>query len=166
MKKFFCTFMALAVLNLSIFASAPLTRGTVVYIRTMAEMTSKTGGTLDAVVDADVKATDGSVLIKKGTRVNVNTDCQKAKGVGKPGSITLSNLSTTSVDGQIINLAGSLSEQGESKRGKALGLGLGLGLGLFLPCLAILAMKGGEAVIPSGTVYNQFSVADEYQISL
>ena len=166
MKKLFCTFMALAVLNLSIFASAPLTRGTVVYIRTMSEMNSKTGGTLDAVVDGDVKAADGSVLIKKGTRVNVNTDCQKAKGVGKPGIIILSNLSTTSVDGQQINLAGSVSEQGESKRGKALGLGLGLGLGLLLPCLAILAKKGGEAVIPSGTVYNQFSVSDEYLIAL
>ena len=49
-------------------------------------------------------------------------------------------------------------------RNKALGLGLGLGLCLFLPCLAILAIKGGEAVIPAGNVYNQFSVADDYQI--
>ena len=76
--------MALAVLslNLSVFASSPLTRGTVVYIRTMSEMSSKTGGTLDAIVDADVKAADGSVAIKKGTRVNVSLNTQKAKGVG------------------------------------------------------------------------------------
>jgi len=164
MKKFCCLFMAMAVLNLSIFASAPLTRGTVVYIRTMSEVSSKTSESMDAIVDADVKASDGTVLIKKGTRVNAIMDVQKAKGVGKPGSITLKNLSTTSVDGQTIYLAGSVTEQGQSKRGQALGLGLGLGLCLVLPCLAILAKKGGEAVIPAGTLYNQFSVADDYQI--
>lgn len=164
MKKFCCLFMAIAVLNLSIFASAPLTRGTVVYIRTMSEVSSKTSESMDAIVDADVKASDGTVLIKKGTRVNAIMDVQKAKGVGKPGSITLKNLSTTSVDGQTIYLAGSVTEQGQSKRGQALGLGLGLGLCLVLPCLAILAKKGGEAVIPAGTLYNQFSVADDYQI--
>ena len=158
--------MALAMLNLSIFASAPLSRGTIVYIRTMSEISSKTGQTLDAVVDADVKTADGSVVIKKGTRVNATLEVQKAKGVGKPGAITIKNLSTTSVDGQDIYLSGSMTQQGESKRGQALGLGLGLGLCLFLPCLAILAKKGGEAVIPAGTVYNQFSVADEYQIAL
>ena len=164
MKKFCCLFMAMAVLNLSIFASAPLTRGTVVYIRTMSEVSSKTSESMDAIVDADVKASDGTVLIKKGTRVNAIRDVQKAKGVGKPGSIMLKNLSTTSVDGQTIYLAGSVTEQGQSKRGQALGLGLGLGLCLVLPCLAILAKKGGEAVIPAGTLYNQFSVADDYQI--
>ena len=164
MKRFCCLFMAMAVLNLSVFATAPLVRGTVVYIRTMSEVSSKTSESLDAIVDADVKASDGSVLIKKGSRVNVRMDVQKAKGVGKPGRITLRNMSTTSVDGQTIYLAGSVNEEGESKRGKALGLGLGLGLCLFLPCLAILAKKGGEAIIPAGTIYNQFSVADDYQI--
>ena len=164
MKRFCCLFMATAVLNLSIFASAPLTRGTVVYIRTMLEVSSKTNESLNAIVDADVKSSDGTVLIKKGTRVNANMDVQKARGVGKPAVITLKNLSTTSVDGQTIYLAGSVTAQGESKRSQALGLGLGLGLCLFLPCLAILAKKGGEVVIPAGTIYNQFSVADDYQI--
>ncbi len=164
MKRFCCIFIALAVLNLSIFASAPLTRGTIVYIRTMSEVSSKTSETMDAIVDADVKSADGTVAIKKGTRVNVVLHAQKAKGVGKPGLIEIKSLSTTSVDGQTIYLAGSVKEQGQSKRGQALGLGLGLGLCLFLPCLAILAKKGSEAVIPAGTIYNQFSVADEYQI--
>ncbi len=166
MKKFCCLFMALAVLNLSIFASAPLTRGTVVYIRTMSDISSKTSETMDAVVDADVKTTDGKIAIKKGTRVNVTLESHHAKGVGKPGNITIKSISTTSVDGQTIHLAGTATQQGESKRGKVLGLGLGLGLCLFLPCLAILAKKGGEATIPAGTVYNQFSVAEEYIISL
>lgn len=166
MKKVFCLFMAMAVLNLTVFASAPLTRGTVVYIRTMSEVSSKTSESMDAIIDADVKASDGRVVIKKGTRVNVNMDIQKAKGVGKPGCITLKNISTTSVDGQTIYLAGSVKEEGQSKRGQTLGLGIGLGLCLLLPCFAILAKKGGEAVIPAGTVYNQFSVADEYQIEM
>ena len=164
MKRIFCLLLALAVLNLSTLSSAPLLRGTVVYIRSMSEVSSKTSNSMDAIVDADVKTSDGSVLIKKGTRVNANMDVQKAKGVGKPGFIIIKNLSTTSVDGQTIYLAGSVKEEGESKRGKALGLGLGLGLCLFPPCLAILAMRGEQAVIPSGTVFNQFSVADDYQI--
>ncbi|MBO4611729.1 MAG: hypothetical protein J5671_01000 [Bacteroidaceae bacterium] len=166
MKRICCLFMAMAVLNLTIFASSPLTRGTVVYIRTMSEISSKTNETIDAIVDADVKGSDGKVLIKKGTRVNANVVTKKAKGVGKPGSISLKNLSTTSVDGQTIHLSGTVSEEGENKHTKVLAVGLSVGLLLFAPCLAYLAKKGGNAVIPSGTVYNQFSVADEYQIEL
>ena len=166
MKRFCCLFIALAVLNLSIFSSAPLTRGTIVYIRMLSEVSSKASGSLDAVVDTDIKSSSGTVVIKKGTRVSGNLEVQKAKGVGKPGIILLKNLFTKSVDGQTIYLAGSVEEQGESMRNKALGLGLGLGLCLFLPCLAILAIKGGEAVIPAGNVYNQFSVADDYQIEI
>ena len=166
MKKLCCLFMAMAIMNLTVFASTPLTRGTVVYIRTMSEISSKSNASLDAVVDADVKSPDGQVLIKKGTRVNMNVDVKKAKGVGKPGTITLKNLSTTSVDGQTIYLSGSIHETGENKHGKVLGVGLGVGFFLFTPMLCYLAKKGGEAVIPSGTVYSQFSVADEYPISL
>ena len=164
MKKAICLFMAFAVLNLTVFASTPLTRGTIVYIRTMTEVSSISNQPVEAVVDADVKGDNGSVLIKKGTRIDGNMDVKKAKGVGKPGSITLSNLSTRSVDGQTIHLAGSVTREGESKRGQTLGLGLGLGLCLFLPCLAILAKKGGNAQILAGTVFTQFSVADDYQI--
>lgn len=112
MRKSICLFLALSVLNLSIFASVPLTRGTAVYVRTLSEVSSKTVGTMDAIVDSDVKATNGEVVIKKGTRVNVDMRTQKAKGVGKPGTIEIRSMSTTSVDGQTINIMGSATEQG------------------------------------------------------
>ena len=154
----------MAILNISVFAGSPLVRGTSVYIRTLSEISSKNNEALDAVIDIDVKTTDGIVAIKKGTPVNANIERQKAKGVGKQGYIQITSMSTTSVDGQTIYLSGSVKEEGENKRGKVLGLGLGIGLCLFLPCLAILAKKGGEAIISSGKIYNQFSVAQEYQI--
>lgn len=166
MRKFCCLFLALSVLNLSIFASAPLTRGTVVYIRTMSEVSSKGSHSVDAIVDADVKTSNGAVAIKKGTRVNVGLQTKKARGVGKPGVIELKSLSTVSVDGQTIYLAGIANEKGENKCGLALGLGLGLGLCVFPVFLAFLAKKGGQAVIPAGTVFNHFSVVDEYEIAL
>ena len=166
MKKICSFVLALAALNISAFASVPLARGTVVYIRTMSEISSATNESLDAIVDADVKTTDGRVAIKKGTRVNVNLVNQKAKGIGKPGTIEIKSISTTSVDGQTIYLTGSVKEEGENKRFQSLRLGLGLGLAVFPPCLAILAMKGGKAVIPAGTIYTHFSVAEEYLIDM
>ncbi len=164
-KKFCCLFMALAVLNLSVFAGTPLRRGTMVFVRTQSEISSKSGSnTLNAIVDSDVKTDDGTVVISRGTPVVANMEVKQAKGVGKPGSIAIKSMTTSSVDGQRIFLYGNVNEEGESKRGKALGLGLGLGLLVFLPFLGFLAKKGGQATIPAGTVFTQFSTADEYQI--
>lgn len=49
--------------------------------------------------------------------------------------------------------------------GKALGLGLGLGIGLFPPLLAFMALKGGQAVVPSNTAATAF-VANDYEIAV
>ena len=165
LKKFSCLFMAMAVLNLSVFAGTPLRRGTMVLVRTQSEITSKNvSNTLNAIVDSDVKASDGTIVISRGTPVMANMEVKKAKGVGKPGEIAIKSMSTTSVDGQHIYLNGSVNEEGESKKGKALGLGLGLGLLVFLPFIGFLGKKGGQAKIPAGTVFTQFSTADDYQI--
>lgn len=164
-KKFCCLFMALSVLNLSVFAGVPLRRGTVVYVKTQSDVSSKSGSnTLTAVVDSDVKASDGTVVISRGTPVTANVEVTKARGVGKPGKIAIKSMTTNTVDGQNVLLYGSVNEEGQIKKGKALGLGIGLFcfLGpIFLSCLAI---KGGQAMIPAGTVFTQFSTADEYQI--
>lgn len=161
-KKFCCLLMAFSVLNLSLFAASPLRRGTTVYVRNLADVTSKEG-TISAVVDNDVKTKDGVVAIEKGARVNVTYECKKARGVGKPGKIIITSMSTETVDGQSVLLTGSFTATGESKKGKALGLGLGLGLYAW-PFIFFLCKKGGQATIPAGTVFSQFSTADEYQI--
>lgn len=158
--------MALAVLNLSVFAGAPLRRGTVVYVRNLSEVSSKTGGTMSCIVDNDVKTTDGVVAIEKGARVNVNYECKKAKGVGKPGQIIIKSMTTEAVDGQNVLLNGNFTEKGKSKKGKSIGLAVGLTVWTgLLPFLAFLAKKGDQATIPAGTVFSQFSTADEYQIN-
>lgn len=164
-KKTFCLFMAMAVLNLSVFAGAPLRRGTLVPVRTQSELSSKSGSnSLSAIVDSDVKAADGSVVISRGTPVIAQVECKKAKGVGRPGTIAIKSMSTTSVDGQSIVLNGSVKEEGQSKKGKAIGLGVGLFWFLGPVFLACLAKKGGQATIPAGTLFTQFSAADDYQI--
>lgn len=164
-KKFCCLFMALAVLNLSVFAGAPLRRGTVVFVRTQSEISSKSESSmLNAIVDSDVKADDGTVVISRGTPVMANMEVKKAKGVGKPGKIAIKSMTTTSVDGQRIVLNGEMNQEGQSKKGKSIGLAVGLFWFLGPPFLAFLAKKGGQATIPAGTVFSQFSTADEYQI--
>ena len=166
-KKFCCLFMALSVLNLSIFAGAPLRRGTVVIVKTQSDVSSKSkNSTLNAIVDSDVKTSDGTVVISRGTPVMANMQTKKAKGVGKPGVIEIKSMTTTSVDGQNILLYGNATEEGQSKRGKAIGLGVGLFFFLGPIFLACLAKKGGQAKIPAGTVFTQFSTADEYQINI
>lgn len=159
--------MAFSIFNLSVFAGIPLRRGTVVVVRTQSELTSKDGtGNLNAFVDSDVKAEDGTILISRGTPVTAVVDVKKAKGVGKPGEINISSMTTTSVDGQSIVLNGSMNVKGQSKKGTALGLSLGLTFGLgLLPCLACLAIKGGQATVPAGTVISNFTTAGEYQVN-
>ena len=103
LKKFFCLIMAFSIFNLSIFAGIPLRRGTVVAVRTQSELNSKDGTVnFDAIVDSDVKAEDGTILISRGTPVTAIVDLKKARGVGKPGEIAIKSMTTTSVDGQSI----------------------------------------------------------------
>lgn len=113
----------------------------------------------------DVKA-DGKVLIKAGTPVQLQVERTKRRGVGRPGSLTVKPLTTTSVDGQTIVLSGgTLNVEGKKRTGKAVGLGVGLGVGLLCPpLLACLAIKGDHAVIESSTIMNNVFVANEYTI--
>lgn len=165
MRKFFTTFLALATLNLSVWAATPLTRGTMLNIRTSQNITLNQGATAAAYVDADVKSADGKVLIKRGTPVVLDVKGQKARGCGRPGEIAVTCLSTTAVDGQTITLMGGQNAEGANKKGLALGLGIGLGL-TFLPFVgfAFLAIKGGAGVIPQGMLIPNVMVQSDYTI--
>ena len=128
-------------------------------------MTSKNEGSPSAIVENDVKSKDGRVLIKRGTPVQLQIDRQKARGVGKPGSVTVKCVSTNAVDGQSILLEGSVSGEGNDKKGLSSGLGVGLGL-TFLPVVgfAFLAIKGEQAVIENNTIIPTVFVMNDYSV--
>ncbi len=159
--------VSFSLLNMSIFASSPLTRGKSVLVRITTTIDSKKGDAqnYNAVVDADVISNEGKILIKSGTPVELQIDAQKAKGCGRAGSISASCISTTSVDGQRISLNGTIGAEGANKKGAAIGTGVGLGL-TFLPFIgfAFLAIKGGNAQIKANTVINNVFVANDYEI--
>lgn len=164
--KGFCLFMAATTFNLSTFAAIPLRRGTQVPVRLVEKMSSKKSTTPNAIVDTDVKAADGTVVIKGGTPVNVESKVKKAKGTGKPGTINIKFVSTTAVDGTRIALEGSNVEvEGKNKRGVALGVGLGLGLTIVWPLLFVMCKKGGQAVIDANTLYNNIYTAYDVDIN-
>lgn len=128
-------------------------------------MTSKNEGSPSAIVENDVKSKDGRVLIKRGTPVQLQIDRQKARGVGKPGSVTVKCVSTNAVDGQSILLEGSVSGEGNDKKGLSIGLGVGLGL-TFLPGVgfAFLSIKGEQAVIENNTIIPTVFVMNDYSV--
>ncbi len=134
-------------------------------VRITSQVTIKNEGSPSAIVENDVKSKDGRVLIKRGTPVQLQIDRQKARGVGKPGSVTVKCVSTNAVDGQSILLEGSVSGEGNDKKGLSSGLGVGLGL-TFLPGVgfAFLAIKGEEAVIENNTIIPTVFVMNDYSV--
>ena len=165
LKRKLAIVMALLVLNLSMFASIPLDRGTALSIRITSQISSKSKVTPTAIVENDVKDRDSVILIKRGTPVQLQIDKKKAKGCGKAGYVQVKCVSTSAVDGQSIALEGSMDAEGDNKKGLAIGLGVGLGL-TVLPGIgfAFLAIKGEQAVIPANTVIPNVFVMNDYTI--
>lgn len=164
-KKYVIVALAALMTNLTVLASTQLERGTTLSVRVTSRITSKNEGSPSAIVENDVKGKDGKVLIKRGTPVQLQIDRKKARGVGKPGYVTVKCLSTSAVDGQNILLEGSVNDEGNDKKGLSVGLGVGLGL-TFLPGVgfAFLAIKGEQAVIENNTVIPVVVVMNDYSI--
>ncbi len=155
----------LAFIGLAAQAQTPLKRGTSVPIRFTSDLSSKKNAPEAQVVIARDVVVGKDVVIKGGTPVTVNTEKQPARGCGRAGSLQVSFISTQAVDGTTINLyGGSITREGKDKKGLAIGLGVGLGCFTAGPLLALLAIKGGQAVIPVNTVLNNVTVADDYEI--
>ena len=164
-KKYVIVALSALMTNLTVFASTRLERGTTLSVRITSQVTSKNEGSPSAIVENDVKIKDGRVLIKRGTPVQLQIDRQKARGVGKPGSVTVKCVSTNAVDGQSILLEGSVIGEGNDKKGLSIGLGVGLGL-TFLPGVgfAFLAIKGEQAVIENNTIIPTVFVMNDYSV--
>lgn len=135
--------MAVSMVHLSVFAASPLERGTALSVRVTSQITSKKKGTASAIVENDVKGKDGKVVIKRGTPVQLQLEKKSARGCGKAGYVNVKCISTQAIDGQNITLEGNINDEGESKKGLAIGLGVGLGLTFFhLSALPSLPSKG------------------------
>ncbi|GAY29688.1 hypothetical protein PvtlMGM2_0541 [Prevotella sp. MGM2] len=95
----------------------PLVRGTALQVRIVEPIDSKTMTEAVAVVEYDVKA-NGKVLIKNGTPVQIQVQRKKARGIGRPGFLSVRSLSTQAADGQTILLSGGvLKVEGQSNKG-------------------------------------------------
>ena len=163
--------LALLMFNLSLFAATPnagiIKRGVSLSVRLMSTATSNQKDAVSAIVENDVYSVTDDLLISRGTPVEMQVIRKKAKGVGKAGEVTVKCLSTKAVDGQFIALDGSISNEGDSKQGLALGLGLSMGI-LVLPVIgfAFLAIKGEKARIESNTVIPNVIVTNDYKVSI
>lgn len=116
------------------------------------------GQMIDFKVRNDVKVEDKVVIsagtIAKGQVMRAN----KAKGLGKAGTIDVAIKSVAAVDGTNINLNGSVYNEGEDKQTLSIVLGI-------LLCVLFLTMKGKEAVLPSGYAVDA-SVASSTDINV
>lgn len=178
------TLLSLCVACLAIvpaLAQTTLSKGTILQLRVTSEINSAQATTPTAIVEADL-VVNGTTVIKKGTPVLLQVKRKKARGCGRPGEVKVDFLSTTATDGQTIQLSeGSIEETGLPRKGLALGSGIGacagiaatvtavigiLGSGIpcGLPALALLMIKGEQAVIPANTIVPNVLISNDYII--
>ncbi len=144
------------------FAQKTLKTGTLIPVTFTEKVTSKSTSA-NIIVAQDVKV-DGVMAIAAGTPVLNQVTSTKRRGCGRPGTVSVTILSTTASNGEVVRLMGQpLVREGVSKKGKAIGLGVGLGIFLW-PCLGCLAIKGEDAEIPSGTIVQNMMTNNEVVI--
>lgn len=137
------------------FAQKTLKSGTLIPV-TFTEKVTSSSTTANLIVAQDVKV-DGVTAIAAGTPVLNQVTGTKKRGCGRPGTVTATN-------GEVVRLMGQpLVKEGEIKKGKAIGLGVGLGIFVW-PCLGCLAIKGGDAEIPAGTIVQNMMTNNEVVI--
>jgi hypothetical protein len=110
-------------------------------------------------VDEDIFNRANRLVIRAGTRVEADVQKNKARRVGRPGHITITFVSTTTVDGIRVPLTGSMTHKGDNKKAKVLGVGIGTAF-LATPMILYLLKKGGEVFIPAGRKSVAASVAE------
>lgn len=132
---------------------------TPIVIRAVDTITTKeivSGGVVNFAVVADVKDANGNVLIKSGAPVTAQISFTKSKGmIGRSGEVTVSDFSTTAVDGSYVPLSGSVSAKPDDKMTMSIVLSV-------LICPLFLLIKGEEAVVPAGTQKTAYTVNDVY----
>ena len=143
-------------------AQSTLKSGSVITLRFVEEVKSNSNAA-NVVVANDVKV-DDKIIVSAGTPVQTQVTATKRRSCGIAGVLNVAFISTRATDGTLITLiGGSISREGKNKKGLAIGLGVGLGVFAW-PFLACLAVKGGEAVIPEGTLTTNVLTANEVTI--
>lgn len=132
---------------------------TPIAIRCVDTITTKeivNGGTVNFAIVADVKDKNNNILIKSGTPVTAQISFTKSKGmIGRSGEVTVSDFSTTAVDGSYVPLSGSVSARPDDKMTMSIVLSV-------LICPLFLLIKGEEAVVPAGTQKTAYTITDIY----
>lgn len=143
-------------------AQSTLKSGSVITLRFVEEVKSNSNAA-NVVVANDVKV-DDKIIVSAGTPVQTQVTATKRRSCGIAGVLNVAFISTRATDGTLITLiGGSISREGRNKRGLAIGLGVGLGV-LAWPLLSCLVIRGGEAVIPEGTLTTNVQTANEVTI--
>lgn len=143
-------------------AQSTLKSGSVITLRFVEEVKSNSNAA-NVVVANDVKV-DDKIIVSAGTPVQTKVTATKRRSCGIAGVLNVAFISTRATDGTLITLiGGSISREGRNKRGLAIGLGVGLGV-LAWPLLSCLVIRGGEAVIPEGTLTTNVLTANEVTI--
>jgi len=102
------------------------------------------GDQISLQVGSDVEV-DGVVVIKSGARVLARVTQAKSNGmIGIPAAIGIVLESVEAVDGTMIAISGSVTQEGKDKMVISIGLAL-------ICCILFALMKGGLAEIPAGT---------------
>lgn len=143
-------------------AQSTLKSGSVITLRFVEEVKSNSNAA-NVVVANNVKV-DDKIIVSAGTPVQTQVTATKRRSCGIAGVLNVAFISTRATDGTLITLiGGSISREGKNKRGLAIGLGVGLGV-LAWPLLSCLVIRGGEAVIPEGTLTTNVLTANEVTI--
>ena len=169
-NAFFSCFFALCFIALETTAgNVNLAQGTTVVIEVVTPINSsktKLNDTLTLRVKYDVKVNDQIVIPNGALAYAKVKNVIKPKNVGKPGSIEIEPLFTTSIDGQMILLSGTaLNTEGKSKKNLSLIL---TGAGCFvLPGINFLALliKGEDALVVSGATLETVT-SNSYDINI
>ncbi|PRY86313.1 hypothetical protein [Mongoliibacter ruber] len=152
-SKFTCLFLAIAFLNMSFvsknYEGVKIPSGTIVSVENSSPISSQNlivGQNIDFFVVDDVKI-DGKTVIRRGAPARAQViRVQKAKGLGKEGSVEVEVRSVQAVDGSEVRLTSArIFEEGEDRQTAAILLGV-------LVCLLFLTKKGKDAVIAPGSI--------------
>ena len=101
------------------FGQKTLKSGTLIPV-TFTEKVTNGSTSANLIVAQDVTV-DGVTAIAAGTPVLNQVTGIKKRGCGRPGTVTVTILSTTATNGEVVRLMGQpLVKEGQSKKGKAI----------------------------------------------
>ena len=141
------------------FGQTKIEEGTIIIVKSMSNITSKTnidGEFINFVCAEDIYI-NNILIIKKNIKVGARIEISdKAKGLGKEGTLKIIFNYITAIDGQNIPISGVYNYvKGENKSGTAVGLS-------FVLSPLFLFLKGKEANIPIGSLIEVYTTQEKY----